>query len=299
MSDSKTRCGFVCVLGLPNAGKSTLVNALVGEKVSIVSRKTQTTRSRVLGIAMDGDAQIILVDTPGIFAPRRTLDRAMVQAAWSALDDADVIIHLVDAAGGALETQKPILEKLPPGKPVFLVLNKADKVHKPGLLGLAQALNDAFSYEATFMVSALKKDGLSGLVAELKARLPEGPFLFDPEQATDMPMRVMAAELTREKIFDRLHQELPYAIFVQTENWENFDNGSVKIDQTIFVQRESQKGIVLGKGGSCIKEIGQAVRLELEQMMECPVHIKLFVKVKEDWPERAEYLQMMGLEKAE
>lgn len=292
-----TRCGFVCVAGLPNAGKSTLVNALVGSKVSIVSRKSQTTRSRVLGIVMNDNAQLILADTPGIFAPKKTLEKAMVHAAWTALDNADVVIHLVDSsAKNAFENNKVIAEKLSPNRVNILVLNKTDAASKPELLTLTQMLNEHFSYVATFMISALQHDGLNDLLKSLVERLPEGPWLFDPEQTTDMPMRLVAAEITREKIFDRLHEEIPYSIFVETEKWENFNDGSIKIDQLIYVQKDSQKAIVLGKGGNRIKEIGQASRLELEEMMGCRVHLKIFVKVKEDWAEREEYLRLIGLE---
>ncbi|MGB4107717.1 MAG: GTPase Era [Alphaproteobacteria bacterium] len=293
----RTRSGFACILGLPNAGKSTLVNALVGSKVSIVSRKTQTTRSRVLGIVMQGDTQIILADTPGIFIPQKIMEKAMVQAAWDALEGADVIVHLVDASTrDAHEANDIILEKTGRGKPCLLVLNKTDRVNKPDLFALAQKMNERFEYAATFMISALTKDGIDDVLADIAERLPEGPFLFDPEQTTDMPMRLMAAEITREKIFENLHQELPYAVFIETENWENFDDGSVKIDQIVYVQRDGQKAIVLGKGGSQIKKIGEAARRELEELMGCRVHLKLFVKVKEDWPERAEYLRLMGLQ---
>jgi GTP-binding protein Era len=296
MNDT-TRCGFACILGLPNAGKSTLVNALVGSKVSIVSRKSQTTRSRVLGILMQDDTQIVLVDTPGIFSPKKIMEKAMVQAAWDALDGADVIVHLVDASSrDAIESNGIILEKISAEKPCLLVLNKTDRVNKPDLFALAQKMNERFNYAGTFMISALTKDGISDVLADIAKRLPAGPFLFDPEQTTDMPMRLIAAEITREKIFENLHQELPYAVFIETESWENFDDGSVKIDQTVYVQRDSQKAIVLGKGGNQIKQIGQSSRRELEEMMGCRVHLKLFVKVKEDWPERAEYLQLMGLQ---
>jgi GTP-binding protein Era len=294
---SETRAGFACILGLPNAGKSTLVNALVGTKVSIVSRKTQTTRSRVLGIVMHGDTQIVLVDTPGIFTAKKMMERAMVQAAWDALDGADVTIHLVDAAArDAIEQNDVILERLSAEKPCYLVLNKTDRANKTELITLAQKLNERFSYTATFMISALTKDGISDLINDIAQRLPAGPFLFDPEQTTDMPMRLIAAEITREKIFENLHQELPYAVFVESESWENFNDGSVKIDQVVYVQREGQKAIMLGKGGQQIKHIGESARRELEEIMGCRVHLKLFVKVKEDWPEREEYLRLMGLE---
>jgi GTP-binding protein Era len=295
--NENTRCGFACILGLPNAGKSTLVNALVGAKVSIVSRKSQTTRSRILGIVMQGDTQIVLIDTPGIFTAEKVMEKAMVQAAWSALEGADVIIHLVDATDkNALTRNAVITEKLSRGQPCLLVLNKTDRVNKPELFALTQSLNEHFPYTATFMISALTKDGINDVLNDVAQRLPAGPWHYDPEQTTDMPMRLMAAEITREKIFDQLHQELPYAAFVETENWENFNDGSVKIDQIVYVQRDGQKAILLGKGGSKIKDIGTAARRELERLMDCRVHLKIFVKVKEDWPEREEYLRLMGLE---
>jgi GTPase len=293
-----TRCGLACVIGLPNAGKSTFVNALVGEKVSIVSPKKQTTRFRVCGIVMEGNAQVVLVDTPGIFAAQKNFERTMVDAAWQALGDADAVIHIVDAAArGALEKNDLILKNLPGGKPVILVLNKIDLAQKPDLLDLAQKFNQTFDYKATFMVSALKKNRIQDVTKEIVSHLPRGPFLFDPEQTSDLPMRLVAAEITREKIFHQLYQELPYSIFVETEHWENFDNGSVKIHQMIYVQKESQKSIVVGKGGSRIKEIGQAARLELEELTGRRVHLNLLVKVQEDWQEREEYFRLFGLGK--
>jgi len=293
----ETFCGFVSVLGLPNSGKSTLINALVGAKVSIVSRKVQTTRSRVLGIAVHNSAQIILIDTPGIFAPKKTLEKAMVAAAWDSLQEADLIVHLVDASDKrAIEQNALIGARLQNSKSSILVLNKTDKIAKPDLLALSLALNEKTAYRATFMVSALKGEGLSDLKDFLASHLPEGPFLFPEDQMTDVPMRILAAEITREKLFDQLHQELPYAVMVETENWENFDNGSVEIDQVIYVLKDNQKGIVLGKGGSRIKKIGQDARLELEDIIGAPVHLKLFVKVKQDWTENAESLRSMGLD---
>lgn len=291
-----TRCGFVSVLGLPNAGKSTLVNTLVGSKVSIVSRRVQTTRCRILGIAMQGDAQIILMDTPGIFAPRKNLERAMVGAAWETVEGADAIIHLVDAPKkNAVEENAQIFEKLPKNIPCLLVLNKVDSASKPELLKLSQALNEKFAYEATYMISALKGQGTKDLLKDLEGRMKPGPYMFDPEQITDMPMRFVAAEITREKVFNQLYQELPYAVLVETESWENFDNGSVKIGQVIFVQRESQKAIVLGKGGSQIKKIGEQSRKELEDILGTRVHLRLFVKVQENWEEKAENYRLIGL----
>lgn len=297
MSDQNKKCGFVAVLGLPNAGKSTLINAMVGSKVSIVSRKVQTTRTRVLGIALEDNAQVVLVDTPGIFAPKKTLEKAMVKAAWDALGDADSVIHIVDASWhGALQKNEMIIEKLPENSEVILVLNKTDLVNKPDLLTLAQSLNERFPYAATFMTASLKKQGVADVLSYVAETLPEGPWLFDEDQITDMPMRLMAAEITREKIFNQLHQELPYAVMVDTESWEEFDNGSVKISQVVYVQKESQKGIVVGKCGSRVKQIGEQARVELEELFDQRVHLKIFVKVQENWAERAENYNLIGLD---
>lgn len=294
---SQTKCGFVSVLGLPNAGKSTLVNALVGAKISIVSRKVQTTRTRVLGIVIHDKAQIVLIDTPGIFAPKKPLEKAMVHAAWNTLAEADLLLHIVDAAQkDAFENNRLIVDKLPRDKGCILVLNKTDKINKEALLKLAQDFTDQYSYAAVFMISALKKDGLQDVLAWLAQHLPESPYLFNEDDITDMPMRMLAAEITREKIYDRLHEELPYAIFIETENWEEFDNGSVKVDQIIYVQRDSQKGIVLGKGGRQIKELGEMARHDLEEILGRRVHLKLFVKVQENWSERSEIYRRLGLE---
>lgn len=291
------RCGFVAVLGLPNAGKSTLVNALVGSKVSIVSKRVQTTRCRVLGIALHEKSQVILIDTPGIFAPEKTLEKVMVKAAWDALEQTDVIIHIVDAGiKDAARKNQEIIRGLPEKATILLVLNKTDKVAKPDLLALSQALNTAYPYAATFMISALKNEGTADILRDLAGRVAQGSWIFEEDQITDMPMRLLAAEITREKIFEMLYQELPYAVLVETEKWENFNNGSVKIDQVIYVQRDSQKAIVLGKGGNQIKTIGAASRLELEQIMGARVHLKLFVKVQENWAERAENYALMGLD---
>ncbi len=289
MSVGNPRCGFVAVLGLPNAGKSTLINTIVGSKISIVSRKIQTTRSRVLGIVIEGDTQVVLVDTPGIFAPKKTLEKAMVKAAWDALSDADAAIHIVDASQrDALDKNEMIIEKLPQNVPCVLALNKTDMVKKSDLLALAGGFNERFSYEATFMISSLKDEGVDDVLSHLADALPEGPWLFEKDQITDMPMRMMAAEITREKVFEQLHQELPYDVMVDTESWEEFDNGSVKISQVIYVQKESQKGIVVGKGGSRVKQIGEQARAELEELFGQRLHLKIFVKVQENWAERAE-----------
>lgn len=296
MSEEKTRCGFVSVIGRPNAGKSTLVNALVGAKVSIVSRKVQTTRSRMLGIALYEQSQIILIDTPGVFSPKKTLEKAMVSTALDAVDEGDVIYHLVDVAEkNPLEQSAAIRSKLPKNKPVFLVLNKVDRIKKDQLLALAADFNEVFSYEQTFMISALKEVGLRELAKASSEHMPQGPWHYEEDEITTTPMRLLAAEITREKIFDQLHEELPYAIMVETENWENFDNGDIKISQVITVDRDSQKGIVLGKGGQQIKKIGQAARTELEAMLEQKIHLKLFVRVTPGWQEKAESYQIMGL----
>ncbi|HOO81702.1 MAG TPA: GTPase Era [Alphaproteobacteria bacterium] len=294
----ETRCGFVSVVGLPNAGKSTLINQLVGTKVSIVSSKVHTTRSRILGIALHDQAQIILIDTPGIFdaGGARTMEKAMVASALDALEDSECVIHIVDAASkNTLNKNANLIKKLPKNKPVILVLNKTDKVHKPDLLALATSFNDAFDYAATFMVSSLKGQGTKELLDHLAAELKPGPWMYDEDQITDLPMRMMAAEITREKIFNQLHKELPYSAMVQTETWEEFDNGSIKITQLVFVERDSQKAIVLGKGGTRIKQIGKAAREEMQDIFGMPVHLKLFVKVEEKWAERSENLREMRL----
>lgn len=298
MTDQQqSRCGFVSVIGLPNAGKSTLINHMVGAKVSIVSRKVQTTRSRILGIALYNAAQIVLIDTPGIFKPKKTLEKAMVTAALSSFEGADFIVHMVDAAAkDPVGQNEMIMNSLAGQKNVILVLNKVDRVAKPALLKLTQEMNAAFDYMATFMLSALSGAGVKDLSEFLSQRLPEQDWMYPEDQISDMPMRLIAAEITREKIFDQLHQEIPYSVFVETEEWENFDNGSVKISQVVFVQKESQKGIVLGRGGSKIKTIGQMAREELEEMLEQRVHLKIFVKVQENWAERVENYEMFGLD---
>lgn len=292
-----TKAGFVSIIGLPNAGKSTLLNTLVGNKVSIVSRKVQTTRNRVLGITVQGDTQIIFIDTPGIFVPKKTLEKAMVRTAYDAIPEGDIVAHLVDVTTpGALEKNRIILDKLNSDTPTILVLNKVDQVKKSDLLHLAAQFNGAFRYNNTFMISALHGQGTTDLITHLISDMPNGPFLFDEDQISDMPMRLMAAEITREKIFDRLHQELPYSIMVYTENWEEFENNSIKINQVILVERDSQKGIVLGKSGQKVKEIGTMARQELEEIMGTRIHLKLFVKVQENWAERPDNYRLMGLE---
>jgi len=292
-----TRCGYVALVGAPNAGKSTLLNQLIGAKVSIVSPKVQTTRSRVLGIVIEGEAQLILVDTPGIFAPKRRLERAMVAAAWAGAEDADQVVVLVDAARGIDADARRIIDGLKgAGRRAVLALNKIDLVERPKLLPLADRLAKDGIFDAVFMVSALSGDGVADLKRHLAAALPAGPWLYPEDQLTDLPQRLMAAEATREQVFVRLYQELPYATMVETDSWEEREDGSVKIAQTIHVQRASQKAIVLGKGGRQIKEIGERARAELERMLGRRVHLFLFVRVSEDWTEDRERYKEMGLE---
>jgi GTPase len=295
--DGDTRCGFVALIGAPNAGKSTLLNALVGSKVTIVSRKVQTTRALIRGIAIHDKAQLIFVDTPGIFAPRRRLDRAMVTSAWSGAHDADLVGVLIDARKGLDEEAEAILARLTEVRqPKVLLLNKIDVVPKEKLLTLAQAANAKAAFEATFMISALTGDGVADLKSWLAARVPGGPFLYPPDQMSDAPLRQLAAEITREKLFERLHQELPYHSTVETESWKELRGGAVRIEQTIYVERESQRKIVLGKGGQTIKAIGEAARKEIAGLVEGKVHLFLFVKVREGWGEDPERYRAMGLE---
>ncbi len=292
-----TRCGFVAILGAPNAGKSTLVNRLVGTKVSIVSPKVQTTRTRVLGILMVGPGQIILVDTPGIFQPKRRLDRAMVHAAWTGAADADVVVLMVDSARGFDDDTRTIIARLKDSRRrVVLALNKVDLVRRDKLLGLTQELNEALAFDRTFMISAETGDGLPELLKYLEEGMPAGPWMFPEDQITDMPSRLLAAEITREKVFIQLHQELPYSITVETEKWEDRKDGSVRIDQVIFVQRVGQKAIVLGKSGRQIKAIGAAARRELEALLDQRVHLFLYVKVRENWAEDRTHYREMGLD---
>lgn len=299
----KTYCGYVAFIGAPNVGKSTLVNALVGEKVTIVSSKVQTTRTRVLGILCEDDCQAILIDTPGIFVPKGQLDRAMVHAAWQGAEEADRLFLLVDVTRPDLDGKTgniiKQIQKLQKDKPkliVDLVMNKIDKIARDKLLALAAQLNERLDFDQTFMISALKKKGLEALKSHIKEQLPESPFMYEADLASDMPMRLFAAEMTREQIFRQLHQELPYAVTVETEEWENFDNGSIKIQQIVYVTRDSQKAIILGKGGQQIKSIGEKARKEIEAIMECTVHLKLFVKVDEDWQTDPERYAPWGLE---
>jgi len=295
--EDKTRCGFIALIGAPNAGKSTLINGLVGSKVTIVSRKVQTTRTLIRGIAIVGNSQLIFVDTPGIFSPKRRLDRAMVATAWSGAHDADLVGVLIDAREGIDEEAEHILAGLKDVRqPKILVLNKVDVVAKPDLLALAKRANEAIAFEHTFMISALNGDGVADLKSWLAQRVSEGPFLYPADQISDAPMRHLAAEITREKLFERLHQELPYQSTVETEAWKELRGGDIRIEQTIYVERESQRKIVLGKAGQTIKAIGEAARREIAEIADAKVHLFLFVKVREGWGEDPERFRAMGLE---
>jgi GTPase len=304
--EGATRAGFVAIIGAPNAGKSTLLNQLVGSKVAIVTHKAQTTRMPLRGLLMEGAAQIVLVDTPGIFAPRRKLDRAMVEAAWSRAGEADAVLWLVDAARLAERPNRPVTEDDDVGRvlkglaalkaPVFLALNKVDAMPRPPLLALAEALAKAHRFEAVFMISAKTGDGLVPLRAALAQAMPESPWLYPPDQAADIPLRLLAAEITREQLYLRLHDELPYATMVETESYQDRKDGSTRIEQTIFVEREGQKPIVLGKGGATIKAIGAAARKELEALLERRVHLFLHVKQRARWAEEPARFRDMGLE---
>jgi GTP-binding protein Era len=292
-----TRCGFVALIGAPNVGKSTLVNALVGSKVTIVSRKVQTTRALIRGIVIENNAQIILVDTPGIFLPKRRLDRAMVSTAWSGAHDADLVCVLLDAKTGIDEEADAILTKVATVRhEKVLVLNKIDLVPREKLLALAKAANDRLGFEKTFMVSAMSGDGVDDLRRTLAEMVPPGPFHYPEDQMSDAPMRHLAAEITREKIFRQLHQELPYQSTVETDSWTERKDKSIRIEQTIFVERESQRKIVLGKGGATIKSIGADSRKELAEIVGVPVHLFLFVKVRENWGDDPNRYREMGLE---
>lgn len=293
----ETRCGFVALLGAPNAGKSTLTNALVGTKVSIVSHKVQTTRAIVRGILIDGASQIILVDTPGIFSPRRRLERAMVSTAWTSASDADLVALLVDAKRGIDPDIEALLGPLAQVKrPRALILNKIDLIRRDTLLALTTELTTRLPFEQVFMVSALTGDGVDDLKGWLAENMPAGPWLYPEDQITDAPMRMLAAEVTREKLFVRLHDELPYRSTVETESWKELRDGSVRIEQTIFVERESQRKIVLGKAGSTIKAISTEARAEIAEITEQKIHLFLFVKVRENWADDPERYREMGLE---
>ncbi len=292
-----TRCGFVALIGAPNAGKSTLINTLVGTKVSIVTPKVQTTRTLIRGIAIEGVSQLIFVDTPGIFSPRRRLDRAMVGTAWGSTQDADLVALLIDSKRGFGEEEEAIVSPLADIRaPKVLVLNKVDLIAKPELLALTQKLNERATFDATFMISALSGDGVGDLKAWFAAHVPPGPWLYPEDQISDAPLRQLAAEITREKLYLRLHQELPYQSTVETEVWKELRDGSVRIEQTIYVERESQRKIVLGKAGQTIKAIGAAARAEITQAIEQPAHLFLHVKVREGWGDDPERYREMGLE---
>lgn len=301
MSDPQTapaRCGFVALVGAPNAGKSTLLNSLVGAKVSIVTRKVQTTRARLRGIAVRGSSQLIFVDTPGIFTPKRRLERAMVAAAWMGARDADVVVLLFDAARTVIDSDTQlILDGLKAQqRRAVLVLNKIDLIKRERLLKLAARFEAQDLFEHTFMISALTGDGVPDLLDHVARAMPEGPWLYPEDQLSDLPLRLMAAETTREKLFRKLHQELPYALTVETERWQDFQDGSVKIEQIIYVQRGTQKAIVLGKKGSKIKAIRSESQAELEDVLGCKVHLFLFVKVRENWIDDPERYREWGLD---
>jgi len=294
-----TRAGFVALIGEPNAGKSTLLNRMVGAKVSIVTHKVQTTRARIRGVAMEGETQLVFVDTPGLFQPRRRLDRAMVAAAWGGAADADVIVLLIEAHRGMTEGVERILEELgniAKGRRVALAINKIDRVEAPVLLGLTEKMNAAFDFTETFMISAERGHGIDTLREWLAGEVPEGPWLYPEDQIADLPMRNIAAEITREKLTLRLHQELPYQLTVETENWEERKDGSARIDQLVYVIRDGHKGIVLGNKGETIKAVGKAAREELEEFLGRKVHLFLQVKVRANWLEEAERYSEMGLD---
>ena len=298
-AEQKTRAGFVALIGEPNAGKSTLLNRMVGAKVSIVTHKVQTTRARIRGIAMEGSAQIVFVDTPGLFRPRRRLDRAMVAAAWGGAADADVVVLLVEAHRGLTDGVRGIIERLKErgdGPQVALAINKIDRVKAEELLALSARLNEEFPFAKTFMISAERGYGCDDLKRWLAEQLPEGPWFYPEDQIADLPMRMIAAEITREKLTLRLHEELPYQLTVETEKWEEKQDGSARVDQIVYVARPGHKGIVLGKGGETIKAIGQAARAELAEFMGRPVHLFLQVKVRENWLDEAERYNEMGLD---
>lgn len=296
-SKGNTKAGFVALIGAPNAGKSTLINRMVGSKISIVTHKVQTTRSIIRGIATEENAQIVFVDTPGIFIPKRRLDRAMVSTAWTGARDADVIVVLIDVERGLDDANRSLLEKMSDRKQKkALLLNKIDVVKREKLLELAANANEIAEFDATFMVSALTGSGCDDLMKWLVAEIPEGPWFYPEDQLSDLPMRQLAAEITREKLYLRLHQELPYASHVETERWDEKPDGSVRIEQTIYVERDSQKKIVLGKKGETIKAIGKAARLEIAELIDQKVHLFLFVKVRENWGDDPDRYRDMGLE---
>lgn len=291
-------CGYVAIVGAPNAGKSTLLNKLVGAKVSIVSKKVQTTRARITAIGMEGQTQLIFLDTPGIFTPKRRLDRAMVNAAWSGVDEGDVVLLLVDAERGYDDESRAIVEafKQRKRKNVLLALNKVDAVPREKLLGMAKEISEAYDFDRVFMISAEKGTGVDDVRTDLAKRMPAGPWLYPEDQLADVPMRFLAAEITREQVYRSLHDELPYAITVETENWKDQKGGAARIEQVIYVERDSQKKIVLGENGQMIKRIGAFARKIMEEQFDRRVHLFLFVKVREDWGDDPERYEAMGLD---
>ncbi|MBE0454809.1 GTPase Era [Roseovarius autotrophicus] len=294
-----TRAGFIALIGEPNAGKSTLLNRMVGAKVSIVTHKVQTTRARIRGVAMEGESQLVFVDTPGLFQPRRRLDRAMVAAAWGGAADADIVVLLIEAHRGLTDGVGRILDglaDLPQGRRIVLAINKIDRVEAPTLLALTKAMNERLTFERTFLISAERGHGVEDLRHWLAAALPEGPWLYPEDQIADLPMRMIAAEMTREKLTLRLHQELPYQLTVETESWQDRKDGSARIDQIIYVIRDGHKGIVLGHKGETIKAVSQAARAEIAEFLGRPVHLFLQVKVRENWMDEAERYNEMGLD---
>ncbi len=298
MAQASTRCGFVALLGAPNAGKSTLLNAFVGAKISIVTHKVQTTRSRIRGIALEGPSQIIFIDTPGIFTPKRRLERAMVAAAWSGAQDADVLVLLYDATQRGMDPDtRLILDGLKArDRKAILALNKVDLMKRERLLDTAARFEAEDIFSRTFMISALKGDGVADLRAHLAGRMPEGPWLYPEDQLSDLPQRLLAAEVTREKLFLRLHQELPYSLTVETGDWQDFEDGSVRIEQTVYVARATHKGMCLGKGGRTIKAVREAAQADLETLLDRKVHLFLIVKVREKWLDEPERYSAIGLD---
>jgi len=300
MTDTATRAGFVALIGEPNAGKSTLLNRMVGAKVSIVTHKVQTTRARIRGVAMEGQAQIVFVDTPGLFRPRRRLDRAMVKAAWGGAADADIIVLLIEAHRGLTDGVEAIIDRMkdqiPQGQQVALAINKIDRVKAEVLLALAEKMNTAFPFAKTFMISAEKGYGVQDLREWLAEQIPAGPWFYPEDQIADLPMRMIAAEMTREKLTLRLHEELPYQLTVETEKWKDKPDGSTRIDQIIYVSRDGHKGIVLGNKGETIKGIGQSARADISEFLGRTVHLFLQVKVRENWQDEPERYSEMGLD---
>lgn len=299
MTDTPQRAGFVALIGEPNAGKSTLLNRMVGAKVSIVTHKVQTTRARIRGVAIEGDSQIVFVDTPGLFQPKRRLDRAMVAAAWGGVSDADVVVLMIEAHRGITKGVEAILERLTDvakGRTVALAINKIDRVEAPVLLGLTKEMNERFPFVETFLISAEKGHGAEHFRKWLAERMPVEPWLYPEDQIADLPMRMIAAEITREKLTLRLHQELPYQLTVETENWEERKDGSCKVDQIVYVMRDGHKGIVLGNRGETIKAVGKAAREELVEFLGRKVHLFLQVKVRPNWLEESERYSEMGLD---